>query len=60
MDNQQEEKEPIYSLFPTTKYRKDYDKFLTQESKLHAINAILIILAYKGAKGIPLNIVPTF
>ena len=55
MDNQQEEKEPIYSLFPTTKYRKDYDKFLTQESKLHAINAILIILAYKGAKGIPLK-----
>jgi len=55
MDNQQEEKEPIYSLFPTTKYRKDYDKFLTQESKLNAINAILIILAYKGVNGIPLK-----
>ena len=54
MDNQ-EEKEPIYTLFPTTKYRKDYDKFLTQESKLNAINEILTILAYEGFKGIPLK-----
>lgn len=57
MDNQ-EEKEPIYTLFPTTKYRKDYDKFLTQESKLNAINEILTILAYEGFKGIPLKYRP--
>ena len=44
MDNQ-EEKEPIYTLFPTTKYRKDYDKFLTQGSKLNAINEIVFLNA---------------
>ena len=55
MDNQQEEKEPIYSLFPTTKYRKDYDKFLTQESKLHAIKCYTYYSCLQGAKGIPLK-----
>lgn len=55
MDNKKEEKEPVYFLAPTTKYRRDYDKFLNQESKLNAINEILTILAYEGVKGIPLK-----
>lgn len=55
---EEEEKEPIYFLIPTTKYRKDYHKFLTQKSKLNAINEMLTILAYEGVNGIPIKYRP--
>jgi addiction module toxin, relE/stbE family len=44
--------EPVYSLIPTTKYRKDYSKYLNQKAKLQVIKEMLVTLAYKGVEGI--------
>lgn len=42
-----------YQVFPSTRFKKDYKKFLKQKKKAAAIQQVIVLLAENGHKGLP-------
>jgi mRNA interferase YafQ len=44
-----------YSLFPSSRFKKDYKKFLNRKKQLEAIQEIIRLLSENGHEAIPEN-----
>ena len=53
MNDELEDKEALYTVIPTTLYKKELKKYLKQPKKLDKIEKIVQILIEKGSEGIP-------
>lgn len=42
-----------YKIFPSTKFKKDYKKFINQPKPLKAIQTTILLLSQKGSDGLP-------
>lgn len=42
-----------YTIAPSTKFKKDYKKFLRKERELKAVQATILLLSKNGADAIP-------
>ena len=53
MNDEIEDKEALYTVIPTTLYKKELKKYLKQPKKLDKREKIVQILIEKGSEGIP-------
>jgi len=53
MNDEIEDNEALYTVIPTTLYKKELKKYLKQPKKLDKIEKIVQILIEKGSEGIP-------
>ena len=53
MNDEIEDKEALYTVIPTTLYKKELKKYLKQPKKIDKIEKIVQILIEKGSEGIP-------
>jgi len=47
-----------YTIFPSTRFKKDYKKFLRKEKELKAIQVTILLLSQNGSDSIPIIMKP--
>lgn len=47
-----------YTIFPSTKFKKDYKKFLNKKKELKAIQTAILLLSENGCENIPPTMKP--